>query len=135
MSGRKDAQRLLMMAEKDARALTGMGDPATFADEVFGFHAQQAVEKALKAWLAILGRPYPFRHDLGELLCALERAGQDVTAFWPLVEYTSFGVLLRYDALDEKDEPLQRAETVAAVQALLGHVTRVLGAARREEAP
>lgn len=38
---------------KDLRALQGMSDPDVFADEVFGFHAQQAAEKALKAWLAV----------------------------------------------------------------------------------
>ena len=29
-----------------------MGDVIVFADEIFGFHAQQAIEKSLKAWLA-----------------------------------------------------------------------------------
>lgn len=133
MSGRDDATRLFTMAGKDARALAGMGDTERFADEIFGFHAQQAVEKALKAWLAMLCHPYPYRHDLGELLSALETAGQEVTAFWPLVEYTSFGVLFRYDSLDPIDEPLPREQTVAAVQALLEHVRRVLATAGKDD--
>jgi HEPN domain-containing protein len=29
-----------------------MADSPLFADEIFGFHTQQAVEKALKAWLS-----------------------------------------------------------------------------------
>ena len=41
-----------------------MGDPAVFADEIFGFHVQQATEKLLKAWLASLGEAYPLSHDL-----------------------------------------------------------------------
>ncbi|WP_372703813.1 hypothetical protein [Candidatus Accumulibacter contiguus] len=32
-----------------------MIDNPLFADEIFGFHAQQAIEKALKAWLATAG--------------------------------------------------------------------------------
>jgi len=47
--GREHAHALLEMARKDVRALTGMTDPEVFADEIFGFHAQQAIEKALKA--------------------------------------------------------------------------------------
>jgi len=31
-----------------------------FADEIFGFHAQQAVEKGLKAWICLHGIEYPF---------------------------------------------------------------------------
>jgi hypothetical protein len=37
------------MAGKALQALQGMIDVHTFANEIFGFHAQQAVEKALKA--------------------------------------------------------------------------------------
>ncbi len=40
-----------------------MTDPEVFADEVFGFQAQQAAEKTLKAWLTVLGLEYPRRHD------------------------------------------------------------------------
>jgi hypothetical protein len=46
---------LLDLAGKDFKALGGMEDALTFADEVFGFHVQQAVERILKAWLAALG--------------------------------------------------------------------------------
>lgn len=45
---------LLSAAYKDLRALRGMLDAHVFVDEIFGFHAQQAAEKALKAWLAFL---------------------------------------------------------------------------------
>jgi hypothetical protein len=39
------ARNLLIMARKDFDALRGMIDNPLFADEIFGFHAQQAVEK------------------------------------------------------------------------------------------
>ena len=55
MSGLDHARGLLKMAEKDFAALKGMVDPLVFADEVFGFHTQQAAEKSLKAWLAARG--------------------------------------------------------------------------------
>ena len=49
------------MAGKDLAALRGMLDSTLFADEIFVFHAQQAVEKSLKAWIA-LGRRYVWFH-------------------------------------------------------------------------
>lgn len=39
---------LLEAARKDASALRGMGDPALFPDEAFGFHTQQAAGKLCK---------------------------------------------------------------------------------------
>ncbi len=54
MENREEARRLLDVARKDLNALPGMMDVETFADEIFGFHAQQATEKALKAWLTFL---------------------------------------------------------------------------------
>ncbi len=53
MADAEHARAMLRMAHKDFNALTGMQDNALFADVIFGFHVQQAVEKALKAWLCI----------------------------------------------------------------------------------
>ncbi len=49
-SDREDAERMLALARVDLKATRNMLDPALFEDSVFGFHAQQAVEKALKSW-------------------------------------------------------------------------------------
>jgi HEPN domain-containing protein len=62
------AQLMISMARKDLSALEHMTNAEIFADEIFGFHAQQAVEKALKGWLSFLGITYPKIHDLEELL-------------------------------------------------------------------
>ena len=47
MSDLKQARETLGMARKDLKALKGMMDTDVFAEEIFGFHAQQAVEKSL----------------------------------------------------------------------------------------
>ena len=39
------------------------------------YHAQQSVEKALKAWLIVRKQPYPMTHDLRLLLDRCEHAG------------------------------------------------------------
>jgi HEPN domain-containing protein len=46
----------------------GLVDNPAITDDAIGFHAQQAVEKALKAVLALVGVRFPRTHDLGFLL-------------------------------------------------------------------
>lgn len=75
---REQAELLLRKAREDQAALTALaGDPG-IADSVVGFHAQQAVEKALKAVLAARGDDFPWTHDLRLLLRRLEAVGVDV---------------------------------------------------------
>ena len=50
MSGHDLSRELLNTASSDLKALGNMRDPDAFDDRIFGFHAQQAVEKALKAF-------------------------------------------------------------------------------------
>jgi HEPN domain-containing protein len=108
------------MARKDFDALRGMIDNPFFADEIFGFHAQQAIEKAFKAWLAQNGIEYPLTHDLSRLLLILEESGQDVTAYWPLVEFNVFAVQARYESgLMALEEPLDRTSIVSSIDLLL----------------
>jgi HEPN domain-containing protein len=126
MSGAEEAGRLLDMAEKDLNALLHMGDPSAFPDEIFGFHAQQAAEKALKSWLAVLNREYPLTHDLSYLLRTLEEGGADIQRFWDLVELNAFAVQFRYEAYDEPDDPLPRDTTLTALRNLLNVVTSFL---------
>ena len=77
----EEARQLLLGAEKDLRALAGMREPEVFAEEIFGFHAQQAVEKCLKAWITLFGAEYPRTHDLSFLLSRLESLGERVEEF------------------------------------------------------
>lgn len=129
MADSDEALHLLAAARKDWRALTGMADPSVFADEVFGFHAQQAVEKALKAWLAALGVEYPRTHDLSLLLEGLREDGQPVGPFDGLVEFNPYAVQFRYEAFDELGSPLDRGAVVGGIQKLLHAVDRVIAEA------
>ena len=126
MSDPKQARVLLKAAERDVSALRGMGDAAVFAGEVFGFHAQQAAEKLLKAWLASLGETYPLSHDLAMLLDLLNTCGMDVARFDAFVDYTRFAVRLRYAAAESGAKPLDRETAVRGVEALLEEVRRRL---------
>ena len=119
------AESLLRLADVDFSALGGMGNQRIFADSIFGFHVQQAVEKALKAWIDGLGIAYPLTHDLARLMAVLETNGATTGAFVALTRFTPFAVQARYEeGIVTPSDPLDRPAIVAEVSALLEHVRR-----------
>jgi HEPN domain-containing protein len=125
-SDRQHAEQLLSMAVKDHTALAGMLDAKNFSEEVFGFHAQQTVEKALKAWIASLGSTYPKSHDVSVLIKILKDAGQDLSQFPDLEDYSVFAVQYRYEAYDEDEEMLDRPDTIKKTMGFVTHVQAIV---------
>ena len=99
------------------------------SDEVFGFHAQQATEKLLKARIALLGNVYPSTHDIEELLNLLAGRGAAAEPFGDLADYTQYAVKFCYTGMDPDAEPIDRENVLALVQALLESVGRQLAEA------
>ena len=126
MSDIKQARVLLEAAERDYTALRGMGDTSIFADEIFGFHVQQAVEKSFKALLALFGQTYPATHDLGRLMNMLKEHDLDAARFDEWVEYTSYAVQFRYATSDPGAMPIDRDLVVQQTKALLEEVRQRL---------
>lgn len=128
MADLEHAKSLLRMAHKDFNALVGMQGNSLFADEIFGFHVQQAVEKALKAWLCICGAgSYPMTHELARLLSLLENQGEEVEPFWSLVQYTMFAVQARYEeGVADQDETIDRVAEVRNISVLLTYVENLI---------
>ena len=126
MSDLEHAQDLAGAPERDVTALRGMGDAAVFADEIFGFHVQQAAEKPFKAWLALQGETYPLSHDPAARKHMLNAGGTDVARFDGLVDCTPYAVRLRYAAAGPGVGPLRRHEAVEQVEALLATIQRQL---------
>jgi len=122
--------RLLALARRDLCAAEILRDQPEVGDGIVGFHAQQAAEKALKAWLTILGIEFPRTHDLSLLIHKLDGRGIDVTSLWELLNLNPFAVQFRYEILD--DEPLDQGATLEQVTALLNHVEGLLA---EEEVP
>ena len=87
---------LLDAAERDFSALRAMGNNPDFADEIFGFHMQQAAEKSFKAWLVFLSGDYPATHDLAWLLEILREHDARATRFEWLIDYNPYAVQFRY---------------------------------------
>ncbi|MBF0627384.1 MAG: HEPN domain-containing protein [Magnetococcales bacterium] len=120
------AKLLLHMADKDYRALLVMQDPEAVDTEIFGLHVQQAVEKGIKAWLCLLGLPYPRKHDLDELAILLEKSGESMPdPFASLLTYTDFAVSFRYEAFADFDDDIDRKATTALEAMFLDHVNRL----------
>jgi HEPN domain-containing protein len=114
---REYAALLITKATGDQHAAHALAQAAA-APEIIGFHAQQAVEKSIKAILVLAGVPLPRIHDLERLLTlALDTgwpAPPDVAdAAW----LTPWAVQYRYDeVLDAVDQDAALALADAALR-------------------
>ncbi len=127
MKGEVNQFTMLQKAEDDLRALTGMCDSKIFTYELFGFHAQQAIEKALKAWILHLGFEHPRIHDIRELLRVLESYGADITPFITLARFNIFAVQYRYDIFDSVEASPDRKIIIREVTELVEYVRSLTG--------
>ena len=127
MSDAKCARVLLDSADRDLEALRVMRNPREVSDEVFGFHVQQAAEKALKAWQALVGVVYPLTHDITTLLDLLTTR-DDVARFHELIDYTPYAVEFRYEGVAAGTAPLDRERALTLVDSLIAHVRQRLNA-------
>lgn len=119
MSAERDqAELLLRKASEHQTVLDALMGDAGIADAVLGFHAQQAVEKALKAVLAARGLDFPWTHDLQLLLTRLGAAGIEVPdAATNARRLTPWAVEFRYG--ETVDGDLDRRATLAMVSKVL----------------
>ena len=124
MSDLKCVRMLLAAADRDIEILQLMYDSTGGSDEIFGFHAQQAAEKSLKAWLAFLGEVYPLTHDLDDLLDRLSKRDVDVGKYGELTAYSAFAVQFRYEEMTEGIS-IDRERALHLVSALLQQVRRM----------
>ncbi len=130
MSDVQTARKFRAFAARDLRAVHAILSPAPIAediaDEIVGFHLQQAVEKLLKAWLAARGHHFQRTHNLIRLFNALARIGESAETFRGLVELNPFAVELRYDLMDESDVPLDRRRLLNQTQSLFDCVNAIV---------
>ncbi|GBC97200.1 hypothetical protein HRbin16_03020 [bacterium HR16] len=110
----------LTKAEHDlkiARDELATEEPVT---DMVSFHAQQACEKCLKAFLIFHGKEYPRTHDLSDLIARCEAIDAEfaLLAEWGVDELTDYSVSVRYGepfempSLSDAQEALVLAERV-----------------------
>jgi HEPN domain-containing protein len=128
MQNLEHAENMLTMSKKDCNALRGMTDNIDyFSDEIFGFHAQQAVEKAAKALLDIFSIEYKKIHDIGELFNLLRQNGNDIPSeFLELQDLTEYAVDLRYDSFEIDNDSLDRKTILGKVSGFIDYVQILL---------
>lgn len=115
------AEALLRKARDDGYVVRCMAADSAAPDWIIGFHAQQAVEKAIKSVLTRHEVEFPRTHNLSMLIELLRQHG---IASPPdaddLARLIPFGVVLRYDDSAGEDEPmLERAWAVEVVHRTL----------------
>lgn len=98
MADQRDlARELVALAQEDRVAAEALIKVAAVSDAVVAFHAQQAVEKALKAVLASAGKDFPFTHNLAVLMQLCEDAGYELPPALAEADLlTPYGVAERY---------------------------------------
>lgn len=97
------AARFARKARSDEIALDKLADDPDVPDDLIGFHAQQALEKLLKAALAHAGVAPPRIHDLGKLLALLTDADMSPPASAREVRaLVPWAVEFRYDDVLER---------------------------------
>ena len=113
------ARLLLSKARADKVVIDKLAHDRDVTDETIGFHAQQAVEKLLKAVLANRAIEYPRTHDIDRLvdLLAANDAPMPPQAR-RLDELTPWATQLRYDELLDI-EHLDREEAIALVEGVI----------------
>ena len=95
------AQRYLLMADRDIKTMILLANITESDDEAIGFHAQQAVEKCLKAVLSLHQIPFRKTHDLGELIDLMSDAGKPIPPEASELDFLNpFAVTFRYDLID-----------------------------------
>jgi HEPN domain-containing protein len=93
--------------------VASMTDDERIAPEILAFHAQQAVEKILKALLVLRQIDFPHIHSIGALLALCEKAG-----FVDAQELADAGSLTRYAVASRypgEEAPVNREEAKEAV--------------------
>jgi HEPN domain-containing protein len=130
----EQANLLRRKATEDADAVDALVPNTSIADAIIGFHAQQTVEKALKAVLAWRGIPYRRVHDLKELYDLLVDHGVSVPSdVGDALFLSPFGALFRYD-----DPPVggwNRADAPRLVRAVLAWCDAEVPAPEQDNVP
>ena len=120
---------LFRKAREDAQMLRTLLDAGDAPAWGLGFHAQQSVEKAIKAVLGWHGIVFPYTHDLDRLIELLQKHGLPLPPDAEGIPRLSpFGTFSRYGTILGKDQDLpDRAWLLAAVQRTLDWAAALRG--------
>jgi HEPN domain-containing protein len=117
------AEMLQRLASGDLYACRKLADDAEIEDHIIGFHAQQAVEKALKVALVLADSELTRTHDLELLAEQVEGAGTTVPDELSRTDWlTPWAAELRYD----EQIALDRAAALAVAESAIAWAASLL---------
>ena len=126
-----DIRQRIANAKRELRTLDILVK-ANADQEPIGFHAQQAVENALKGWISALNGEYGNTHDLSDLAATIRRhpEEEDSDAGERLFWLTQYAVKYRYEGaaveMNDRRELLRIvSETVLAIIERIGELTGI----------
>lgn len=124
------AELLLRRANGDLQACRALSHDADIDDNIVGFHAQQAVEKAMKVVLVLADTDLPLTHDLKFLLRQVRETGVE-----PPDDISETSWLTPWAAELRYDEPiaLDRAAALEVAERATGWATSLLADAKRTQ--
>ena len=120
-----DVKQRIANAQRELGVLKDLVE-ANSAQEAIGFHAQQALENALKGWISALDADYGNTHDLADLAATVRRhpAENDTAAGERLAWLTAYAVRYRYTGaavlLHDRSELLE--EVTGTVEAIVRRI-------------
>ncbi len=127
MRNRKLAEKFLRKANQDMTVIEKWLHDPDIADEILGFHAQQAAEKMLKAVLAYQAIDFPFTHRLADLMDVSKEYGICLPDRFEDVRFlTPFAVEFRYDLYEEDEESVDFEEVLALLTELRRWVNTII---------
>ena len=128
----EEALLSLRLADRDIKAFEVLSDDADVHLSVVSFHAQQAVEKCLKAALFAHEIEFGRTHDLVKLAHLLRGRGIVVSVSdSQLRRLSPFAVTFRYDEADI--ESVAQEEAAKQVSSIRSWAEMVVTAARKRE--
>jgi HEPN domain-containing protein len=106
---------LLKRATDDITLVRRVAEDVDIADAIIGFHAQQAVEKSIKAVLASHDVEYGKTHQLNYLVGRLTEKGLDLpSSVVEADELSPWAVEFRYET--DPEPPLDRLATLRLIE-------------------
>ena len=126
-----DIRQRIINAERELRVLEDLVE-ANSAREAIGFHAQQAIENALKGWISALDDDYRNTHDLANLTAIVRRHPEenDTPAGERLAWLTDYAVIYRYQGAQvQMDDRFELFFAVTeTVEAIIARIRALTGA-------
>lgn len=115
--GKEEAARLLSLAERDLDAFEALIAVPCIHISIIGFHAQQYVEKVMKAALVARGAVFHRTHNLMTLAQLLKEHGETLPVDEELLKKLNpFAVVMRYTDIEIVFEQIDAQKIVSAFE-------------------